>query len=375
MKLKVLMIVDHIIPTTGPHRNVLGTIQALSRRDDIELSVLCERHDLKAELLLKIHLQLGFVPGNFRKIFSNLWLSFKLIRSIDVIYVPSGLKSFLYAWLLKGRKPLVAGPNVTGLPYLMNMYNPSPLMTTWMANAWIEMSELRVKECLSGGTKRSQIHLVPHSVDSNFFRPDRKNSGLWQKYNIPSTAEVILFTGRIQLGRKGIPELIEAFKIIRQKRPNAVLVFIGRAQMDVKDYESLPGVYFLGPKSGDDFADHLASADLFMAASRYETFWFCPIEAMCSGLPVVVTDAGAVPEMIPQNGIQGVRVPVLTENFKYLPEATKDLAEAALSLLRDNKKRQQMGIEARAYVSREFSEEKLADRLVNVFKSVVGLDF
>ena len=150
--MRVLILVDKAVPDTGPHRNVVGNIQALSAREDVSVSVLCGESALSAEVLARINLQLGFVPRSLLSVFKNLFLVSRALRDIDVVYVPTGLKTFLYAWickgLLKNKAILAAGPNVTGIPLLMNIYNPSPLLTSHMADVWIEMSQIRVEQCV-----------------------------------------------------------------------------------------------------------------------------------------------------------------------------------------------------------------------------------
>lgn len=390
-KLRILVVVDKVIPVTGPHRYVHGMIQALAFSNDVELHVLCGEFELAPEVLKQIKLTYGFKPHSTTKIVSNLLMVRRAIRDCDLIYVPTGLKSFLYSWALKGGVPLAAGPNVTGIPFLMNIFNPSPLMTVKMADIWIEMSEFRIKQCIEAGTPREKIYLVPHSVDINLFSPIYKNKGIWKNYGISSSNTIIIYSGRIDNHRKGINEIIEAFKKIKDVYENVTLVLIGRIQTDLKEFPSTSGVYFLGPKSGQEFATLIASADLFMAASRYETFWLCPLEAMSCGLPVIVSEVGAVRSMIPENGVQGVRLQIVEENdryscppnssapyafgcnlpeqkYKYHSDAVGLLAQAAIAMLADKEKMAAMGHAAREFVLDEFNESKLSERLINVFR-------
>lgn len=371
MSLRVLLVADHVVPITGPHRNVLGSVQALSMQSDVQLTVVCGHHEIPKTTQNKIKIETNFFPKKMSKILNNFFVLRKAIHATDVIYVPTGLKTFLYAWLLKGKKPLIAGPNVTGIPVLMHIHNPSPLMTMKMADAWIEMSEVRARQCIKAGTPKDYVSIVPHSVDTDFFSPQLKDKTIWDQYDIPKNSRVIIYTGRIESLLKGIPELIEAFKIIKKDIPDSVLVFVGRIQMDIDEFKKIPGVYFLGPKSGQDFVRHIASADLFMGASRYETFWFCPLEAMACALPVVVTEAGAVPVMIPESGRQGIKVRILTEDDQYLPDAAISLARAALTVLKSPDGGRQMGASARAFVADQFSEKKLGQRLVEVFQKAL----
>lgn len=173
--------------------------------------------------------------------------------------------------------------------------------------------------------------------------------------------------------RKGIPQLVEAFRLIRHAYTAPVdLVLIGKeGPMLTPGHRMLPGLYLLGPRYGHDLVRLLASADLFLAASRYETFWFAPLEAMACGLPVVVSKVGAVPLMIPEDGVQGRAVSVVDSEYHYVPDAAERLAQAALPLLRSKELRIVMGHTARQHVLEHFSEARLSEDLVRTFSNVL----
>lgn len=78
----------------------------------------------------------------------------------------------------------MAGPNVTGIPRLMNPANPSPLMTIHMVDAWIEMSEVRVRACIRAGTPPERIHLVPHAIDTERFSPQHRDRAVWRSVGL-----------------------------------------------------------------------------------------------------------------------------------------------------------------------------------------------
>lgn len=292
----------------------------------------------------------------------------------ELVYVPTGLKSFLYAFVLKGKRKLVAGPNVTGIPLLMNPANPSPLMTTKMANSWIEMSEVRVKECINAGTSRSHIHLVPHSIDTEKFNPTFRERDIWCKYDLDLDALKLIYVGHLDVEQKGVPLVIQAYQQIRTQLPEVRmdLVLIGKGEKTLSEVDcNLTGVHILGPRYGQELVQLLASSDIFLAASRYETFWFAPLEAMACGIPVVVSKVGAVPDMIPENGVQGYAIPIVDTHHQYLPNAAQLLADAMLPLIKDKELRTKIGKRARAHAKEHFSEQRLGANLVEVFTKVL----
>lgn len=99
-------------------------------------------------------------------------------------------------------------------------------------------------------------------------------------------------------------------------------------------------VLFLGDR--DDVPRLLAAADLFVLPSRFESLGLALIEAVCSGLPVVATAVGEIPNLGLEVG-GALVVP---------PEQAEALAEALESLVRDGAQRTQRTAAALALAER-----------------------
>lgn len=372
--LKVLLLVDHALATSGPHRNVVGSLNALSARTDVDLRLLTGRIDEREPYATTCEVRLGFEPHNLAKLFHNLLLLHRSAHDRDLIYVPSGLKAFLYAYIGKRGRKLAAGPNVTGIPLLMDPANPNPLMTMRMSDAWIESSEIRVQQCVNAGTPRSNIDVVPHAIDTERFSPHHRNRKVWLKYGLDPSVLKIVHVGRMNVEIKGVAQLIRSFQLLEQRLPDCELhlVLIGKkGPMLTQEHAKIRGVHAVGPLYGIDLVEALASADIFMGASRYETFWFAPLEAMACALPVVVSTAGAVPIMIPANGVQGVAVNIVDDQLQFLPDAPERLATAAMPLIADHQLREEIGHNARKHVIEHFSEQNLGENLMRIFRRLL----
>jgi glycosyltransferase involved in cell wall biosynthesis len=371
MTLPVLVVVDHAEGSSGPHRNVVGSLNALSRRQDLNVRLLCGRIDQDEPYAnsRRLEVRLGFEPHRASAFAGNLRLIHGASRDRELIYVPAGLKSFLYSYAVKGARKLVAGPNVSGIPVLMSQANPSPLMTTRMADAWLEMSEVRVRACVRAGTARERISVVPHAIDTERFSPSQASRDVWRELGLDPESLKLIYVGRMDKELKGIPQLIDAFRLIRQRFPAADLVLVGKPGAELTaEHRSLKGVHVIGPRFGVDLVRLLASADLFLGPSRWETFWFTPLEAMACGLAVVASAAGAVPQMIPEDGEQG-RIVRLTDptTAAFLPDAAQRLAAAAIPLLEEPELRARMARKGREHVAQAFSEERLGEQLSQIF--------
>ena len=129
----------------------------------------------------------------------------------------------------------------------------------------------------------------------------------------------VLFVGRAW-ERKGGPELLAAFRIVRRSVPDAELVVVGTSAP-----QDEPGVTVLGPLPREAVARQFAEASLFCMPSRLEPFGIVIAEAMQHGLPVVSTRVGEMSSMVEQE-VSGLLVP---------PSAPEALAEALVRLLRD----------------------------------------
>jgi len=111
----------------------------------------------------------------------------------------------------------------------------------------------------------------------------------------------IFFVG-IDWYRKGGPELLQAFKYVLHRYPNAHLTIAG-AQVAV----DVPNCTVLGHVSAEQLAQHYAQSSIFCLPTRHEPFGIAFVEAMMHRLPVVATRVGAIPDMV-QDGVNGYLV-------------------------------------------------------------------
>ncbi len=106
-------------------------------------------------------------------------------------------------------------------------------------------------------------------------------------------------------------------------------------------------VHFLGRI--DDVAPLLASADLFLLPSDRESFGLSALEALSCGVPVIGCDVGGLPEVV-RNGETGVL---------RVPGDVEGLAAAALSILCDRARWNEMSALAAADARARFSEDAI----------------
>jgi glycosyltransferase involved in cell wall biosynthesis len=127
----------------------------------------------------------------------------------------------------------------------------------------------------------------------------------------------LLNTGSLCL-RKGTPYLLEAFRLIRQKEPNAVLRLSRSVRDDVKSalrrYADLPIEWspFLNLRFEDQrkkYVERFQTSDIFVFPSIEDGFAYVVAEAMACGLPVITTPNTGASDLV-QSGVNGKVVPV-----------------------------------------------------------------
>jgi glycosyltransferase involved in cell wall biosynthesis/predicted metal-dependent phosphoesterase TrpH len=182
------------------------------------------------------------------------------------------------------------------------------------------------------GIASERIGRWDRGVDTSRFDP-----GLRQP-NLFGGELNVLYAGRMSK-EKGAEALADAFLTAAERDPRLHLVLAGGGPEEAALRERLGDrATFLGWLEGDDLARAFASADLFLFASRTDTFGQVVLEAQASGLPVVAVDEGG-PRTLIENGHTGLlRAPdSLAEGVLELagsPVLRRRLAAAALSSVR-----------------------------------------
>ncbi|ABA20471.1 Glycosyl transferase, group 1 [Trichormus variabilis ATCC 29413] len=150
-----------------------------------------------------------------------------------------------------------------------------------------------------------------------------------KELDIPLDARVVVWHGRVEIERKGLDILLEAWQQICNQRPdiNLRLLIVGTgsdaAQLQQRIASmQLKGVLWLNEFVSDRsiMQRYLSAADVYTLPSRQEGFPVAPLEAMACSLPVVAADAPGVPDIFAGGDISGGLV-VPRENATALAQA------------------------------------------------------
>ncbi len=137
----------------------------------------------------------------------------------------------------------------------------------------------------------------------------------------------ILITTRAHENVYNLPLVIRAYAEIKKHHKNAKLRMIGdgslRKQLELLVLElGLVDVEFVGRVKNSDIGEELNKADIYINPTRKDSFSVSMFEAFASGLPVISTNVGAIPDNLIDgyNGflIQSNSVEQLVEKIEYL---------------------------------------------------------
>jgi len=131
--------------------------------------------------------------------------------------------------------------------------------------------------------------VVYNKVDLTRFHPGIDGTKVREKYNLGNDP-VILFVGALR-PVKGVHLLIQAFKLVKKKIPQAKLLIVGRP--DYPYYFKLlkqmsdKSVIFAGFVPREELPNYYAACDIYASCSLWETFHLPALEAQSCGKPVV----------------------------------------------------------------------------------------
>ena len=173
---------------------------------------------------------------------------------------------------------------------------------------------------------------------------------------------LVLNHGRIDIQRKGLDVLLDAWRLFSARRADARLQLIGSGQ-DHEAFErllaqaALPGVAWHAAYLTDrgELRRWLSAADAYVITSRTEGMPVAPLEAMACGLPVVSSRAQGLPDIFEQGEASGGIV-VPCDDAPATASALERLADSA-------ELRSQLGAAARRSVETRFSVEAVGRQL------------
>lgn len=205
---------------------------------------------------------------------------------------------------------------------------------------------------LGMGISESQLSCIPNGVDTDLFQPRDgcvdARGGLRESLGIEAGVPLVGFVGRLS-PEKGPEVFVNAMARLHRSVPQACGVLVGDGPMR-QELERLAaglgspeGVKFAGVR--EDMPAVYRALDVLVSSSHSEAMPLCVMEAMASGVPVVATRVGGVPELIEQG----------QTGFGVGARDVDGLAGQVALLLRQPEERRRMGQRARERTLRHLS--------------------
>jgi L-malate glycosyltransferase len=283
---------------------------------------------------------------------------------LDLIHVhyaiPHSVSAYLTRRMLRGNS----------VPHTITTLHGTDITLVGIDSSFFEITRFGIEESdgvtavseqLAGATReifkvKNEVRVIPNFIDPKRFSPTRRSHRARCRYGEPEEPLI----GHVSNFRevKRIPDVIRMFHVLQKEVPSC-LVLIGegpevpRAKALVAELGIEDRVEFLGGVK--DIAGVLAQLDLFLLPSDYESFGLAALEAMASGVPVVASRVGGLPEVV-EDGKSGFLCPV--GDYRCM-------AGRAAELLKSPDRLQAMREEARRRAVEAFPR----DRVVSVYEA------
>jgi glycosyltransferase involved in cell wall biosynthesis len=234
------------------------------------------------------------------------------------------------------------------------------------ADAVLAVSEMDRKSLIDALKIEPSKVFVHHLALSNEFRKKRDENKLRkvrQALNLPD--KYLLFVGTFYLF-KNIPNIIKAFGLFKRKfNSQHKLVLVGgegsgstSIQKAIEESKLDKDIIVTGPIFKDLDAIY-SGADAFLFPTLYDSFGFPVLEAMSCGVPTIISDRGALPEVAGEAAL------------KYDPNDIHGIAEGIKKLISDEKFRQKMVKMGHDRV-KEFSWGRCATETIALYQQKVN---
>ncbi len=307
------------------------------------------------------------------------WVGYRMVRrlhqqnSFDVI---EGTETGALIVALGLRDvPLVI--RLHGETYTFHKYTPGLSLTPGLrlsrmlqraalrrARVLISPSQAHASEISAELRKRHPpIEVIPNCVDLERLPSLR---------GVERDPTMVLYVGRLERV-KGVLLLLEAAGRVVQRLPNIHFVLAGAShptvsQMEIDTLVDLHGlqdnVQMLGHVPWEKLLHLYQRAAVCVRPSYYETFGLAAIEPMAFRVPVIVTAAGALPEVV-EDGVTGVLVAV---------NDAESLASSITSLLESETWRTQLSEAAYRKLLSQWSISRLLEPNLRVFEQLINTD-
>jgi glycosyltransferase involved in cell wall biosynthesis len=220
---------------------------------------------------------------------------------------------------------------------------------------------------VSQGLNSKIITLVRNGINIDFFQPG--DSMKVRKYlGLKNDQMILLSIGNLNKN-KNHALLINAFaEIVTSKTPlNLYIIGEGEEQdglkKQIKELKLEHKIILLGLLDHKSISEWMKAADIFILPSRSEGTPNSLLEAMASGLPVIASQVGGIPELIQEN----------IEGLLFESDSKEELKEKLYKLIKDKQLQELLGKNAQKKIATHYSSwENQAEKLLALYKHLLS---
>ncbi|MCK4885392.1 glycosyltransferase family 4 protein [Candidatus Bathyarchaeota archaeon] len=237
------------------------------------------------------------------------------------------------------------------------------------SDALIAVSKYTVDELTElYGIDEKKIHVIYNGVDVQKFKPRPDRAELRREFGLEDKNKIVLFVGRLY-HRKGLEILLRSIPPVLQEFSDVKFVISGKGfkekeeslrnlakQLDIEDH-----VTFMGYVPDEKLPNLYSTSDIFVLPAIYENFPFAILEAQATGLPVISTKVGGIPEFLVDN----------ENGFLIDAGNSAQLTQRVLALLQDPKLAKEMGMRGRKLIEEKFSWRLITSQVIDLYHKLL----
>jgi glycosyltransferase involved in cell wall biosynthesis len=206
-------------------------------------------------------------------------------------------------------------------------------------------------------------------IDTGKFQGFPSQDYLRARYPQLKESKIILFLSRINF-KKGLDILIEAFAKLSREHQDVHLVIAGpdnegygeRVRGWIKKEDIGSRVTFTGMLEGEEKLAALKESDIFVLPSYSENFGIAAVEAMASGLPVIISDKVGIFREVRDAGAGIV-----------IDSSASSLYEAMESILSDLRLKEELALRGSKMAEERYDTDKIARRMIERYNEILRI--
>jgi glycosyltransferase involved in cell wall biosynthesis len=376
--LRVLHVVESL-PPAGAEQVLVNTVPALLKLGVAsDVAVLWPPYDLARplreqsilvhELNIRSTWSVGAGVTALRRVVAE--------GGYDLIHAHLPMAVF-YAAMARGRVPVLA--SFHGLSFEHYPASTIPKKLRRMAERWWTNHRVNAYIAVSSAVAehyehvlhvpRAKIDVIPNGFPvARLVRdPALDVASVRSGFGLDPIDCVLVHVGRF-VAQKGHIHLLRAAQTLRERGIDFKILLIGQGPkkeevMAFINERQLSGIVKVHlPVSQAELLKVLQASDVFVFPSVSEGFGMAAGEAMCMGLPVIASNLPGIASLI-EDGVSGVLVP---------PADSAALAGAIERMVAHPKERERIAVAARKRIEENFSIEKIASDIADVYRRLIA---